>query len=266
VAHLDYRDPSQRTFVDIDLLVRSEDFDTAVRALVDAGGARRYREVRPGFDRRFGKGVCIVAPSRYETDLHRTLVMGPFGLWLDLTAMWSSPQPFRVGGRELLALGVEARFISACYHAALGDSVPRLGQLRDVAQLLHGTPVPVDVERVRSIVRASRGEAVVARAVSLSWTALGLPEDATSCWARGYRQNWIEERAMRTYLDRHLGFAARSMMGLIAVPGWRAKVAFVRSLAFPSRSYGTGRYRSRTDRWRAAFRELRRLLGGKVGP
>lgn len=264
VAHLDYHDPSQRTFGDIDLLVRSHDYDAAVRALVDSGGARRYREVRPGFDRRFGKGACVVAPSGFETDLHRTLVMGPFGLWLDLEAVWSSAQPFRLGGRDLLALGVEGRFLSACYHAALGDSVPRLGQLRDVAQLLRGAPVPVDVERARAMAGASRGEAVVARAVSLTWDALGLAEDATARWARGYRQDWIEARAMRTYLDRNLGYAARSMMALIAVPGWRAKAAFVRALAFPSPSYGAGRHRTRARRWRTAIRELRRLIGRRA--
>jgi hypothetical protein len=264
VAHLDYDDPSQRTFRDIDLLVRSEDYDAAVRVLIAAGGARRYREIRPGFDRRFGKGTCVVAPSGYETDLHRTLVMGPYGLWLDLEAVWSSTQPFRLGGRELFALGVEGRFLSACYHAALGDRTPRLGQLRDVAQLLQGAPVPVDVDRARAMAGASRGEAVVARAVSLAWDGLGLPEDDIARWARGYRQDWIEARAMRTYLDRDMGYAARSMMALVAVPGWRAKAAFVRALAFPSPTYGAGRHGTRSRRWQAAIGELRRLVGRRA--
>ncbi len=48
VAHLDYPDPSLRSFGDVDLLVRSSQFDAAVEALVAVGHRRRFSEPRPG--------------------------------------------------------------------------------------------------------------------------------------------------------------------------------------------------------------------------
>ena len=100
-AHLDYPDPALRFFGDIDLLVRSEDFDRAGSVLRDAGYERRYREVRAGFDRRFGKGACFVDANRREIDLHRTFVMGPFGLTVDLDEIWSATDTFAVRGTVL---------------------------------------------------------------------------------------------------------------------------------------------------------------------
>ena len=38
---------------------------------------RESAEPRPGFDRRFGKGVCLVRPDGVQVDLHRTLAAGP---------------------------------------------------------------------------------------------------------------------------------------------------------------------------------------------
>ena len=80
VARLDYPDPSWRAFGDIDVLVRSSEYEAALHALTSRGGRRRSAEIRPGFDRRFGKGVCIVMPDGVQVDVHRTLASGPFGL------------------------------------------------------------------------------------------------------------------------------------------------------------------------------------------
>ncbi len=79
VAHLDYRQPAQRSFIDLDILVRPVDIDRAVSVLVAAGFVRTLAEPRPGFDRRFDKGTTLVSPAGYELDLHRTFVLGPGG-------------------------------------------------------------------------------------------------------------------------------------------------------------------------------------------
>ena len=73
VAHLDYPAPELRSFGDVDLLVRSEQFDDAVAALGRAGHRRRFPQPRPGFDRRFSKGTSFVTDMGTEIDL---LVVG----------------------------------------------------------------------------------------------------------------------------------------------------------------------------------------------
>ena len=79
-AHLDYRDPALRSFGDVDLLVRSNDVDEAVRILRQSGYERRYPQPRAGFDARFAKSVTLFSSEGHEIDLHRTLVLGPLGL------------------------------------------------------------------------------------------------------------------------------------------------------------------------------------------
>jgi len=67
VAHLDYPQLALRSFVDLDILVRPEDIDRAVRVLVATGFVRRLAEPRPGFDRRFDKGTTLVSPAGVRT-------------------------------------------------------------------------------------------------------------------------------------------------------------------------------------------------------
>ena len=82
-AHTVYPDPSWRAFGDVDLLVGTDDSDRAVEVLESTGVRRTLPEVRPGFDRRFGKDATLLSASGREVDLHRLLVAGPYGLWVD---------------------------------------------------------------------------------------------------------------------------------------------------------------------------------------
>ena len=259
-AHLDYGDPALRTFGDIDLLVTSRSYDDAAVALAAHGYARKYREVRRGFDRRFGKGACFVAPNRRETDLHRTFVMGPFGLTIDLDRLWDESAPFEVGGRPFDALGADHRFLHVCYHAAIGNTTPHLSPLRDLAGMLQRpTPHPIDVDRVRRLAAEWRAQAVVARAIRLAWDRFALPPTELSSWAADYRATAAERRALAVYLDRGMGYAARSFAALAVVPGARDKARFAWALAFPDRQYGAGRHGGRLQRWKAAGRQIARL-------
>ncbi|MDN5751398.1 MAG: nucleotidyltransferase family protein, partial [Pseudonocardia sp.] len=104
VAHLDYPDPGLRSFGDLDVLVRSGEIDRVVAVLSAAGFRRTLSEPRPGFDRRFDKGLTMVPPAGYELDLHRTFVLGPWGRLLDLGALWRSGQDVVVAGTTLRAL------------------------------------------------------------------------------------------------------------------------------------------------------------------
>lgn len=239
LAHLAYPEPADRSFADVDLLVPSHSFDAAVAALATAGVHRRSAQLRPDFDRRFAKGVTLITPDGYEIDLHRTFAAGPFGMWVDLDELFTTSSAFGLAGVPLLGLGPEERFLHACYHAAIGDAVPRLVSVRDVAQLLLRTEL--DLGRVSQLARTWKAEAVVARAVSLAWATFQLVDDVPlSAWALSYRANPTEVRALNVYVGEGRRYTDKAVAGLWAVPGLRSKASYARALLVPDRSARPG--------------------------
>lgn len=249
VAHLDYRDPSLRSFGDVDILVRDRQYDQACDVLREAGGHRRYAEPRPGFDRRFGKGVCFFMPGHYELDLHRSFVAGPFGLLVQQADLFAETDHIVLAGKAIPTLSAESRFLHACYHAVLGARPPRLVPLRDVAQLvLNG----LDLERVEATISTWKVDALIAMAVNAAWTTFGLADAVPlSEWARSYQPTKVERRQLAAYVSEQRSYAAQAAAALSALPRFVDKVAYVRAIAFPSRDYvraRDGRYRSRLRR------------------
>lgn len=258
VAHLNYSRPEQRSFVDLDILVRPEDFDRAVQALITAGFVRRLHEPRPGFDRRFDKGTTLVAPGGYELDLHRTFVLGPWGLLVDLDELWADDgQEFIVGGRRLRALSRDYRLMHACYHATLGDWPLRLASLRDVAEMVLGTRnAPTNIQTLASRWRV---EAVVAAAIADTWRLLGISTcTEVSEWAQRYVPSRQDEAKLNLYTHADKTFAAQALSTLRAMPRLCDKAAYLRALVLPDPQYVAGRHRSRLARFRYAIREARR--------
>jgi hypothetical protein len=236
LAHTAYPDPSMRGFGDIDILVPGADFDSAVSLLVAAGGERRYAEPRPGFTRRFGKGVALVRSDGYEVDLHRTFVAGPYGLLVQAAELFARHSSFWVGGQELLGLEREAQFVGACYHAVLGAAVPRLAPLRDVLQLvLHKHFV---FARAQELSKNWHGEAVVALAIRTACDVLGVaPEFEVAQWAHAYRTTERDRRYLAAYVESSRSYARQALAGVTAVRGIRAKVSYIAALAAPDSKY-----------------------------
>jgi hypothetical protein len=269
VAHSVYLEPSLRSFADVDLLVASRDYDAALAQLCADGARRRYQEPRKGFDRRFGKGVCLEIPGGLglEIDLHRTFVAGPFGLAVDTDALFENSTRFVLGGQELYGLDPEARFLDSCFHAALGRKEPRLVALRDVAQMILCSSL--DADRVRERCRAWRCGIVVQRAVGLAWGAFALldtPEVVR--WAHSHECSLFERRALRAYVGSDRSYAGQAVAGLQAVHGVRDKARYATALLVPNRAYvriREGSYRRRVRRALRLFREeSRRQASGEV--
>ena len=258
VAHLDYPEPSLRAFGDIDLLVRSSQFDRAIDTLTRAGHQRKFPEPRPGFDRRFSKGSCVVTPEGHEIDVHRTFAMGPFGMTVDLGDLWARSSTFQLAGRSLSALGPEERFLHACFHAALGEAVPRLTTLRDIAQMR--TSGDLDLDRVSALSAAWKADAVTARALSLTADVLQLEPDDLLRWARERTPTRRERRALAVYADPGQTYAAKSFAAVRAIPRWRDRAAFVLTLAFPRRRYLEQRQEKALRRWRRGLAQVARSL------
>ena len=246
VAHLVYPDPAQRPFGDVDVLVAACQFDLTVATLVDAGYRRQRPQLRPGFDRRFAKSVTLTSPDGLPVDLHRTLAAGRFGVTLPAEELFNGSSPLRLGGATLAALAPEDRFLHACYHAVLGSSSPPLLALRDIAQILLATDL--DVEEVQERSRRWRGQAVLARAVEVTWETLAvIATPALVVWGRCYHPDRRERWVLRAHtVDRTGG--TQAVTALSAIAGLRQKFAFLWALAVPQRAY-LGDGRSRYRRW-----------------
>jgi hypothetical protein len=258
VAHLDYPDPAQRVFGDVDLLVPGSSFDVAVATLEAAGCRRRFPEPRPGFERRFGKGACMTADG-LEIDLHRTFVMGPYGERLALDALWERHETFQLSGTRIATLSAEGRLLHAAYHTVLGDRCPRLVPMRDVAQMV--LTKAIDYTSLRALMKASAGEAVVARAVRLTWHELQIADVlAISAWSGDYAEDRRAAADLSLY-GAASTYAARSFGTVRAIPTWSGKAQYLAALTLPDQGYLAGRDAGQIGRLRRGIREIAQARG-----
>lgn len=257
VAHLDYADPALRSFIDLDVLVRGEAFDQAVRVLTGAGFVRTLMEPRPGFDRRFDKGTTLLGRG-YELDLHRTFVLGPWGLLIELEDLWrDGGAEVVVAGRTIRALSRDTRFLHACYHAALGDWPLRLSSLRDVAEMLRR--IGDDAGPVRELAARWGVEAIVAAAVADTCRLLGIaPETELARWAVAYVPSRRDEAKLALHTTADKTFAAQALATLMALPRLRDKAAYLGALVMPEPAYVGDRHPSALARFRYGIREVKR--------
>jgi hypothetical protein len=231
-AHLSYPMPELRPFGDLDLLVRPADFDAARRLMEEAGAHRRYSEPRPGFDRRFSKGACLVMPA-YEVDLHRTLALGPFGLLIDLDELFAGVEYFDLGGRDVPALDLPRRFVHACMHTILGQSEPRLIGLRDLAQMALGGEL--DTDEVARLCSSWQCEVVGAEAVRASWSRLepsARPELLS--WADHFVPTSTDTRRLAVYRGTSRSGARLDLESARALDRLGDKAAYLAAVLFPS--------------------------------
>ena len=259
VALLDYPEPSLRSFGDVDLLVRSAEFDAAVEALSSAGYRRRYPQPQPGFDRRFSKGASFFTPDGHELDLHRTFVMGPYGMTIRSEDLWRGSQAFQLAGRTLHALDPEGRVLHAAFHAALGNWPARLAPHRDLAEMLLFRRI--DESQVRATAQTWQAEAVLARAVHGAWELLGLADvTGLSTWSARHQPTDRDVKFIDLYSNPQNNYAAKSFAAVRVVPGLRNKLGYLRALALPERSYLDQRHASFTARLRHGLRQS--VMGG----
>jgi hypothetical protein len=242
LAHTVYPDPSWRPFADLDFLVRGQDFQRAIEVLADRGFTRALPEPRARFDVRFGKAAELYGQDGLSIDLHRTLVVGPFGLWIDVDELFTGTDPFILGGRTLRRLDDASLFLHACVHASLGWWPPLLMPVRDVAQV--ASYAEVDWDLVAERTRRWRLATVVRHAVETASDLLGasFPEEAMALSAIPSRRR--ERRALDAYITNKRQRGGTATSTIRAIPGLPAKIAYARALLFPDRAFLSARQRN----------------------
>lgn len=241
-AHLLYPDPSWRSFGDNDVLVRGAQVEPAIDALEALGYRRTIPTLDPGFDARFGKGATLRRRDGVELDLHRTLLFGTYGLRVEPDLLFAGSVAFRLGGRELRALGSEMRVLHLCYHASLGDPDPRFASLRDAAQA--ATVTDVDLREVVALAERWRSTAALARTVMLWRARLGFEAPPVLAEAAaGFGPTSVDDAAVASYIGRDRSFVAKIRASLPFLDRRRDRVALVlaatrRGLRFVGSSRG----------------------------
>jgi hypothetical protein len=255
LAHLIYAEPSWRASSDLDLLVPSAQFDAAVAGLIDRlGGEQDVPELRPGFDREFGK-EALVRVGPVEVDLHRTFVTGPFGLTIDLDEMFAEASPFDIDGRRLAGLGAEHLVMHACINVALGDLPVRLGSVRDL--LLCQRESGVDTPSTAALAHRWRVSAPVRRAAEL---AVGIAGPVAAGELADLAQIEVPRREawlLRSYLSPARSYS-RPLASLAVIRGVRPRARYARALVAPSADYLRSRGWTGRSHVRRAYRRLRR--------
>lgn len=261
VAHLDEHDPALRTFADLDLLLAAHDLDRGIRLLTEMGIERRIAERRPGFDRRFVKGVGMSGADLIEVDVHRNLCGGPHGFRVPPGRLLEERELFEVGGRELPALSARHRLLHACYHAMVGSSSPPLRTLRDLAGYLRRPDL--GPEAVLPEARRWRGEAVVAAAVIECIAVMGIDVPAWQSWAEGFD---IDPEELQIMADGRIEGEHLVDWTEVRELSWSDRPAFLFAVAFPSRAVLAERGETTTDRLRSGVRHAARQLALRLDP
>ena len=234
VAHTCYPDTSWRPFGDLDVLVHVRDFQRACRVLAELGFGRVFPEPRPRFVERFGHTALHRSRENLEIDLHRTLIPGPFGQWIDPGALMARTVSFSLGGRSLRRLDDTALLLHACVHASLGARPPLLLPVRDVAQVI--ASAQLDWELLAEWGRRWRLHAVLRHALE---TASGMlrweiPAQARQLMTDPRRR---ERRALEAYTTSRRNKGGQTLETVWAIRGIRAKSAYVRALLVPSHEF-----------------------------
>jgi hypothetical protein len=240
LAHTVYPAAWWRPFVDLDLLVRTRDWHAACSALERLGLTRRLPEPRPGFDERFGKGAVYVAASGSEVDLHRTLAMGPLGLWMVPEEILERTVEISLGGQRFRRPDDTDLMLHACIHATLGGWPPGRLPLRDVAQIALRARVDWDGLWVRA--ERWRLGATLALAFRTARAVLGVDLPQGSERFLRTMPTRRDRRLLEAYTTRRRA-GGMTLSAVRAIDGVRGKAAYLWALLVPRREFMTVRSR-----------------------
>ncbi|MCO8127450.1 nucleotidyltransferase family protein [Acidimicrobiia bacterium EGI L10123] len=234
-AHAYWPAPHLRVFADADVLVPSEAMDDAVAAVIAGGGTRILPQVRPGFDRRFGKSVTLRNADGIEIDLHRTLVAGPHTFLVPEADLWVEPSTVEVAGRQIPVFPPPLQLVHAAAHV-VASVVPRASSVLDLAF----TGSRADLDQAAEVATRWKLRAVVRDAGARLGRLLGADGGEVAAWATALEPS-AEEEHLLTLFTGQRSFRRSALAAVPYIPRRRDKARFLGSLAFPSKAHRRAR-------------------------
>lgn len=176
-----YGDLSLRSFGDLDILIREQDFPRAIAVLVGLG----YHPSRPlhgprelaAYPRRYHDYKLHGSEDTLMVELQWKVIQFPFAFPPDVEGWWSQLQTMRLGGREVRTLDLESLLLILCVHGSK-HLWERLNWLCDVAELVRGAP-QLDWNRLLVMARRRGAARMLRLGLALAHELLGAPLPAT---------------------------------------------------------------------------------------
>ena len=215
LAQMAYGDIRRRAYLDLDVLVRGEDFPAVKSVLAEAGYAPRAARAGEHALRTkislwqarqyvFTRGAGV-----FNLDLH-TDVMPPLYYYaMDFDALWSRAEAVRIRDAVIHGCGPEDTLLMLCFHGAK-NRWETLKYVCDVAELIRARP-GLDWDRVRRQARYTRAERMLYLGLHLAHALLGaaLPGDVAQRIERSRPVRQIAEHVMERFPIRvHQGSVA----------------------------------------------------------
>jgi hypothetical protein len=156
-----------------------------------------------------------------QLDLHRTLTALPFGLAVDLDALWAEVVDGTLAGRPATLLSPEATFFHCCLHAALEFDPVVLAHLDVVV----ASQADLDLGRVRRLIGAGALTSVVRAAVAEAGLFAPVSQRVLDL-ARSLPPSPKGDRLLHWYRGRHRSFRASLVRAAPLVGGPREQIKY----------------------------------------
>lgn len=240
-AHLDYHEPSERQFGDVDLLVAPTSLPAAVEALTAGGWGQPYS--LPRSHDQFAHAITLRRRGIIEIDLHQRIAHRAIGLLVPTAELLAASVSYTIAGRRLRALGQDDRLIHASVHAVTSRGpYRRLSSVADVLLLSHHTLQGSHGGPGAVLDRAERWgvrplvELAVEDAHDLA--KLGIPDQwAEAMNAPVKKRVWLLAHAYRSDRRRPV---VEELAYLQVMPTWRDRVAYLYGHLYIERGPGSG--------------------------
>ena len=172
-----YADPSLRSCLDLDILVREPDVDRALRTLANLGFVSQYPSLRD--DHRaayhhYNGEDCLFSPSfRLPVEPHWAVAPRMLAVSLDTTGLFDRAQDITLAGRAVRTLSPEDTLLTTALHAGK-EEWARLIMISDLAALLVTYPA-MDATAVLARAEAARARRMLLVGITLARDLLDAP-------------------------------------------------------------------------------------------
>jgi hypothetical protein len=201
VAHMVYPDPFLRSFNDLDLMVREQDWALMHKALLEMGfrperdqpeaPPRLVPQARLEHFQYWHTEPDLLIEMHYDDFLHAGLASR------DVEGFWQRAVWLDIGSARVKTLSLEDQLIYACAHAH-HHSYTRLVSLTDIAFIVRDHAAQLDWDGLLRTVRSEEAQVAVYYSLYFLERLLGVdaPEDVLAAVQPDSFRRWAHERYM----------------------------------------------------------------------